>query len=156
LAYVNDQILDNFQAFAEEIPDPRVPTGDQSFPPYQEIISNPYRWRHFGTDVYPESAGKIMSDGNPPRMLAMAFRERTGLWVCNRPPDIFKAKTVTQIKAKKSGQVTVWLSGVTTGLNEEAWLNWMHSNKDISAGKEVLIRFFEDEDKWVIIGAECE
>ena len=32
----------------------------------------------------------------------------------------------------------------------------MHNDEAISAGKQILVQWFGEEEKWVIIGAECE
>lgn len=37
-----------------------------------------------------------------------------------------------------------------------AHLDWMHNDEDISSDTQILIAWFDDEKRWVVIGAECE
>ena len=69
---------------------------------------------------------------------------------------IKKAKSMVEIKPGSSGSAEIFEGGRPTGSRVDAWLNWMHNNEPISSGKEMLIKWFPDEGKWVIIGAECE
>lgn len=55
-----------------------------------------------------------------------------------------------------SGTVSVWRNGADTTANITAHLNWMHSDQQVSLGKQVIARWFGDEQKWVITHAECE
>jgi len=54
-----------------------------------------------------------------------------------------------------SGEVTIWENGEATTWRPEAWLNWMHNEQSCAEGAEVLVKFFADEDKFVIINGEC-
>ena len=60
------------------------------------------------------------------------------------------------IKAGESGDVAIWKRGGETERTVEAHLNWMHGDQQISAGKQVVIQWFADEAKWIILHAECE
>lgn len=64
-------------------------------------------------------------------------------------------KTDGTITPDTSGTVSVWRDGSDTGEDITAWLDWM-TDQNISADKEVLCAYFNDESKWRIIGAECE
>lgn len=120
-------------------------------------IHNPYPWKHYG--VVTSSLGNSR--------FAKVYREKNGFWICERPPTILKAKTTTTIQPNQSGVVKIYLNGavVTTpktppatgdeDVTETAWLNWMHGDEEIIADTEILIRFFEDEGKWIIINAAC-
>jgi hypothetical protein len=33
--------------------------------------------------------------------------------------------------------------------------NWMTGAGNIANGSDLLIEYFHDEDKWVVVGAEC-
>lgn len=37
----------------------------------------------------------------------------------------------------------------------EAWLTWMHNNQNLTTGKEVIIKWFPEFGRWIIIGREC-
>jgi len=69
---------------------------------------------------------------------------------------ILKGVADAQITAGSSGTVSIWKAGADTGDNVTAHLNWMHGGQNVSISKQVLVKYFADESKWVIIGAECE
>ena len=75
-------------------------------------------------------------------------------------PMILKAKTNEKITAGSSGIVSIWQNGKDTERDVEAFLDWMHRNEDISSDKEILVRWFADQDdgkgQWGIPNAECE
>lgn len=68
----------------------------------------------------------------------------------------YKAVADSAITDGSSGTVSIWENGVDTGTNVTAHLNWVTGGEDISAGKELVIWWFDDEQKWVILIAECE
>jgi hypothetical protein len=53
-----------------------------------------------------------------------------------------------------SGTVSLYRNGsaVTT---VTAYLNWLAGNQLVPANTELLVQFFRDENKWVIVGAGC-
>lgn len=65
-----------------------------------------------------------------------------------------KAIAGGNISAGGSGSVTVQKNG-SSSQSVTAYLNWMEGTTGVSTSDELLIRFFEDENKYVIIGAEC-
>jgi len=68
------------------------------------------------------------------------------------PP--LKAYTNVQIPVGGSGTVSLYRNGsaVTT---VTAYLNWLAGNQPVPANTELLVQFFRDENKWVIVGAGC-
>jgi hypothetical protein len=58
------------------------------------------------------------------------------------------------ITAGSSGLVAVWENGVQTSRQETAYANWM-ANSAIAQNKKVIIEWYEDEAKWVIVSSEC-
>jgi hypothetical protein len=68
------------------------------------------------------------------------------------PP--LKAYTNAQIPVGGSGTVSLYRNGsaVTTAT---AHLNWLTGNQPVPANTELLVQFFRDENKWVIVGAGC-
>jgi hypothetical protein len=68
---------------------------------------------------------------------------------------IRKATANAGITAGSSGTVTVYHAGASTSFTVTAHLNWMHNARNVASADELLIRWFEDESKWVIIEAEC-
>lgn len=69
---------------------------------------------------------------------------------------ILKCKPDSNITAGSSGTVSVWSGGSDSGVNLTAHVDWMDGGDDVSSGKEAMIKYFPDEDKWYVIGAECE
>lgn len=67
---------------------------------------------------------------------------------------IMKAIAGGTITAGSSGSVTIQING-SDSQSVTAHLDWMHNSIDVSADDELLIYFFKDANKWVIIGAEC-
>lgn len=72
------------------------------------------------------------------------------------PFRLLKAVTDGTIAAGSGGTVSVYSGASDTGTNVIAYLNWIHGGESISGGKRVLIAWFADEAKWVIISADCE
>lgn len=59
------------------------------------------------------------------------------------------------IDPDSSGEVTIWENGIATTWKVTAHLNWMHNDLPVAYEAEVLVRFFEDENKFVITNGEC-
>ena len=138
-------------AFVKPIKSP-VRDQNNSFPALLEYIYNPYPWTAYG-----ESLPLTVGDTSVyPSLFTLAVRDRSGFFVCARPPDIIKCKPVTDIFPGGSGPVRVFLRGLDSGVTETAYLNWAHGSQKTSGGKECTIKFFEDERKWVFLTAECE
>lgn len=77
---------------------------------------------------------------------------RIGAFVA--PP--LKAVAEEAIVVGGFGDVGIKRGGAATSVETvSAYLNWMAGTTNVSSGDELLIRFFPDEWKWVIIGAEC-
>lgn len=84
-------------------------------------------------------------------------RTKHGAWICEKPRMWHKAVVSgADIDINSSGTVALSFNGATSALTETAWLNWMHGDQKVSDGLEVVIYFFEDENKWIILNAECE
>ena len=66
-----------------------------------------------------------------------------------------KAKTDVSIARGASGLVTLELNLIPILAKVTAHFNWL-SQETISAGKEIIIQWFNDELQWVIKQAECE
>lgn len=86
-------------------------------------------------------------------------REKYGSWIAECPTgSILKAVANEDIAAEDFGDVTIWRGGEETDPPEvvEAHLNWIHGGEQVSAGTRILIMWFPDEAKWVIIYGDCE
>lgn len=66
------------------------------------------------------------------------------------------ATTNAAIQPGSSGAVNVKTAGNVTLGSVTAHLTYMHGNEQISANKEVLVEYFPEHEKWIIVGAECE
>jgi hypothetical protein len=67
---------------------------------------------------------------------------------------LLKAKAGAEIAVGNSGSVTIYRNGSATE-SVTAHLNWMDGNQAVAANSELLIQYFRDEAKWIIVGAEC-
>lgn len=66
-----------------------------------------------------------------------------------------KAKSAATISAGSSGSASIWLNGSNVG-TITAHFNWMENGiASIASGKEMIVDWFDDEEKWVITAAEC-
>jgi hypothetical protein len=65
-----------------------------------------------------------------------------------------KATASEYIAAGSSGDVSIQLNG-SASETVTAHLNWMHNDVGVDSGCELFIRFFKDENKYVITGAAC-
>lgn len=68
---------------------------------------------------------------------------------------IRKATANAGITAGSSGTVTVYSAGAATTFQPTAHLDWLHNGRNVASGDELLIRWFADQTRWVIIEAEC-
>jgi len=66
----------------------------------------------------------------------------------------YKATADGTINAGSSGTVTIKKDG-SSSQQVTAYLNWMAGTHNVASSDELLIKFFRDENKWVIINAEC-
>lgn len=67
---------------------------------------------------------------------------------------MMKAIADGTITAGSSGTADIQFGG-SSSESISAYLNWMHNSTDCADEDELLVRFFQDENKWIIIGAEC-
>jgi hypothetical protein len=66
-----------------------------------------------------------------------------------------KAKSAATISAGSSGSASIWLDGSNVG-TITAYFNWMENGiASIASGKEMIVDWFDDEQKWVVTAAEC-
>jgi len=66
-----------------------------------------------------------------------------------------KAVADAAITAGSSGTVSVYHNGSDSGSNATAHLNWMHGGVDVVSGAELLMSWFQDEQKLIITNASC-
>lgn len=59
------------------------------------------------------------------------------------------------IAAGGSGEVTIYLAQAVTTWKPTAWLNWMDGGQPVDEDAQVIVEFFPDENRFVIVGAEC-
>jgi len=83
-------------------------------------------------------------------------REKFGLWLCEKPKYRLKVKPVATILAGNAGNCRVWIKGADTTEEVSVKLNWMHGGQQISAGKEAIAEYMEDEESFVFTESECE
>lgn len=62
-----------------------------------------------------------------------------------------RAVAAANITAGSSGNVTIQPAGQTL----TAYLDWMEGSQNVTSGQELLVVFMRNDNKWIIIGAEC-
>jgi hypothetical protein len=65
-----------------------------------------------------------------------------------------KARATTTITDGSTGSADVFIDGSARG-NVTVHYNWMTGAGNIANGSDLFIEYFHDEDKWVVVGAEC-
>ena len=65
-----------------------------------------------------------------------------------------KARATTTITDGSTGSADVYIGGSARG-NVTVYYNWMDGSGDIANSSDLLIQYFHDEDKWIVVGAEC-
>lgn len=75
-----------------------------------------------------------------------------GIWTSG--DRIIKAIADAEIGPDSSGPVTPQYNG-NGGATITAYTNWIHGNVNIAEGSELLIYYFADEQKYVVIKSEC-
>lgn len=66
-----------------------------------------------------------------------------------------KIKTAATLTAGSSASCDFYIDGSVKG-QETVYFNWMESGvASVASGKEGLARWFDDEEKWCLVAAEC-
>jgi hypothetical protein len=65
-----------------------------------------------------------------------------------------KARATTTVTDGGTGSADVFINGSARG-NVTVHYNWMTGSGNIVSGSDLLIEYYHDEDKWVVVGAEC-
>lgn len=75
-------------------------------------------------------------------------------WICSTSRAV-KAVATADISAGSYGTADLYYGG-TANASVDAYFNWMTGTMtEITTGTEMLVQWFPDEEKWVIINAEC-
>ncbi len=117
---------------------------------YTIKVFNPYPVKWYGVTPDDPETG--------PFIYVKVTREKFGSWICEKPTYEIKVKPNADINAGSSGVCSIFIDGgeLASGEDITVHLNWMAGGEKISAGKEAIARYFEDEQKWVFVNAECE
>lgn len=65
-----------------------------------------------------------------------------------------KARATTTITDGSTGSADVFIDGAARG-NVTVHFNWLTGSGNIANGSDLFIEYFHDEDKWIVVGAEC-
>lgn len=65
-----------------------------------------------------------------------------------------KARATTTVNDGGTGSADVYINGAARG-NVTVSYNWMTGSGNIVSGSDLYIQYFHDENKWIVIGAEC-
>lgn len=104
-----------------------------------------------GTQLTSNFGGPIELLSTPPDTGSQTLLVRLGAPLLFR-----KAKATSSITAGSSGSASFWLDGSNKG-SETVWFNWMEAGiASIANGTEMLVEWFDDERKWVVVQLECQ
>ena len=67
---------------------------------------------------------------------------------------IRKARSTSTITDGGSGTANIYLNGSARG-SVTIYFNWFTGTGNIASGTDLWVKYFHDEDKWVVTGAEC-
>ena len=65
-----------------------------------------------------------------------------------------KARATTTVNDGGTGSADVFINGSARG-NVTVSYNWMTGSGNIVSGSDLYIQYFHDENKWIVVGAEC-
>jgi hypothetical protein len=65
-----------------------------------------------------------------------------------------KARATTTVTDGSTGSADIYIENVACS-NVTVHYNWMTGAGNIANGSDLFIEYFHDEDKWVVVGAEC-
>ena len=79
-----------------------------------------------------------------------------GQWWIRDIPREYKAIADADITAGSYASASLYIAG-SVARTIDAYFNWMEAGTtEIASGTEMLVRWFDDEEKWVIVAAECQ
>ena len=114
--------------------------------------------RHDRADVDPSGGSLLVSSYYGAAEILFAESGTGTKWAVLRigsfVSPVLKATANGAISVGSSGSVTIKRNGVSAQ-TVTAHLNWMDGSQPVATGNELLIQFFRDENKYVIVGAEC-
>lgn len=67
---------------------------------------------------------------------------------------IRKAVATSTVTASGSGTANIYVNGASRG-SVTVYYDWMTAGGNIPNGSALFVRYFHDQDKWVVVGAEC-
>jgi hypothetical protein len=65
-----------------------------------------------------------------------------------------KARATTTITDGGTGSADIYIGGSQRG-NVTVHFNWFTGSGNIVNGSDLMVQYYHDEDKWVVVGAEC-
>ena len=65
-----------------------------------------------------------------------------------------KARATTTITDGGTGSADIYISGSQRG-NVTVHFNWFTGSGDIVNGSDLMVQYYHDEDRWIVVGAEC-
>jgi hypothetical protein len=68
----------------------------------------------------------------------------------------YLATATSTIEAGGNGSCELRWAGADTGSEVQCELDWMHGDQDISDGKQIVVKWFPDDQFWRVMQAECE
>jgi hypothetical protein len=65
-----------------------------------------------------------------------------------------KARATTTITDGGTGSADIYIGGSQRG-NVTVHFNWFTGSGNIVNGSDLMVQYYHDEDKWIVVGAEC-
>lgn len=65
-----------------------------------------------------------------------------------------KARSISTVTDGGTGTADIYVNGSSRG-SVTVYFNWMTGSGNIASGADLWVKYFHDEDKWVVTGAEC-
>lgn len=89
-------------------------------------------------------------------VLVLEVRGRKGLrhYLLDAAPVIYKARATSAITDNGTGTAEIYV-GASVRATVTVDFNWFTGSGDIASGADLIVQWFPDEDKWVVLQAEC-
>lgn len=99
--------------------------------------------------------GQFVHEGADVIVIELVGPATSQWWIIEAQHE-YKGVTYEDIEPDDHGEVTLWINGAETTIKLDAWLDWMHGDEAIEENTQVIVRWFQDQAKWIIVQSACE
>lgn len=99
--------------------------------------------------------GQFIHEGADVIVIYLVGPSTSQWWIIEAQHE-YKGVTYEDIEPDDHGEVTLWINGAETTIKLDAWLDWMHGDEAIEENTQVIVRWFQDQGKWIIVQSACE